>query len=93
MKLDKEDALIVYLHGEGERSSLISAMEKIFVPHKLQTALFCYSDEAAIEVMSWIMKHGYRIPEEFVQRMQEMPEQMRLLSLWLCARIWLTLDR
>ena len=25
-------------------------MEKIFVPHKLQTALFCYSDEAAIEV-------------------------------------------
>ena len=64
MKLDKEDALIVYLHGECERSSLISAMEKIFVSHKLPTALFCYSDEAAIEVMSWIMKHGYRIPED-----------------------------
>lgn len=39
-------------------------IEKIFVPQKLPTALFCFSDEVAIEVMSWIMKHGYRIPED-----------------------------
>ena len=43
---------------------MISVIEKIFVPQKLPTALFCYSDEVAIEVMSWIMRHGYRIPED-----------------------------
>jgi DNA-binding LacI/PurR family transcriptional regulator len=64
MQLDQEESLIGQIHGDYEKSSLISVIEKIFVPQKLPTALFCYSDEVAIEVMSWIMKHGYRIPED-----------------------------
>ena len=48
----------------GSEDRVISVIEKIFVPQKLPTALFCFSDEVAIEVMSWIMKHGYRIPED-----------------------------
>ena len=64
MQLDQEESLIGQIHGDYEKSSLISVIEKIFVPQKLPTALFCFSDEVAIEVMSWIMKHGYRIPED-----------------------------
>lgn len=64
MGLDTDPSLIGYLHGECERDSVISVMEKIFVPNKLPTALFCYSDEVAIEVMFWLMKQGYRIPED-----------------------------
>ena len=64
MQLEQEESLIGRLHGECEKSCVISVIEKIFVPPKLPTALFCYSDEVAIEVMSWLMKHGYRIPED-----------------------------
>ena len=64
INLDQDESLIGQLHGECEKDSVISVIEKIFVPQKPPTALFCYSDEVAIEVMSWIMKQGYRIPED-----------------------------
>lgn len=58
INLDQDESLIGQLHGECEKDSVISVIEKIFVPQNLPTALFCYSDEVAIEVMSWIMKQG-----------------------------------
>ena len=64
INLDQDESLIGQLHGECEKDRVISVIEKIFVPQNLPTALFCYSDEVAIEVMSWIMKQGYRIPED-----------------------------
>ena len=64
INLDQDESMIGQLHGECEKDSVISVIEKIFVPQKPPTALFCYSDEVAIEVMSWIMKQGYRIPED-----------------------------
>lgn len=66
MQLDQEESLIGQIHGDYEKSSLISVIEKIFVPQKLPTALFCFSDEVAIEVMSsdheaWLQNSGGRI--------------------------------
>lgn len=61
--LDPDPELIGRLHGECEKDAVIAAVERIFKPNKMPTALFCYSDEVAIEVMFWLMKQGYRIPE------------------------------
>ena len=61
--LNPDPELIGRLHGECEKDAVIAAVERIFKPNKMPTALFCYSDEVAIEVMFWLMKQGYRIPE------------------------------
>lgn len=55
---------IGHLRGEVDRKSVVSVIEKIFVPSNFPTAIFCYSDEVAIELMFWLMKHGYKIPED-----------------------------
>ena len=43
---------------------MVSVIEKIFVPNHFPTAIFCCSDEVAIELMCWLMHHGYKIPED-----------------------------
>ena len=64
MQLEQGESLIGQIYGDYEKSSLISVIEKIFVPQKLPTALFWYSAVVAIEVRAWIMKHGYRSPAD-----------------------------
>ena len=58
INLDQDESLIGQLHGECEKDSVISVIEKIFVPQKPPTALFCYSDEVAIEVISVLSFDG-----------------------------------
>lgn len=57
-------AYIGHLKGEVDIESVVSVIEKIFVPNHFPTAIFCCSDEVAIELMCWLMHHGYKIPED-----------------------------
>ncbi len=59
-----DPAYIGHLKGEVDSESVVSVIEKIFVPNHFPTAIFCYSDEVAIELMCWLMRHGYKIPED-----------------------------
>ena len=62
--LSIDPAYIGHLKGEVDIESVVSVIEKIFVPNHFPTAIFCCSDEVAIELMCWLMHHGYKIPED-----------------------------
>lgn len=58
-----QEKYICYVKNEVKREKISKLMEKLILPYDYPTAIFCCSDEIAIETMLWLMKHGYVVPE------------------------------
>ena len=58
-----QEKYICYVKNEVKREKISKLMEKLILPYDYPTAIFCCSDEIAIETMLWLMKHGYGVPE------------------------------
>lgn len=58
-----QEKYICYVKNEVKREKISKLMEQLILPYDYPTAIFCCSDEIAIETMLWLMKHGYVVPE------------------------------
>lgn len=61
--IDVQEKYICHVKNEIRREKISKLMEQLILPYDYPTAIFCYSDEVAIETMLWLMKHGYVVPE------------------------------